>query len=78
MRQQMKHWKKLFQSSKDRVRTLDGGGTLVRNDLNRVCVEGSVTVDELYGIYSFHGTDDINWGGEMKDDVCVADTDRFP
>ncbi|MES1216041.1 MAG: anthranilate synthase component I family protein [Bacteroidota bacterium] len=26
---------------------------LVRNDLSRICVEGSVTVDELYGVYPF-------------------------
>ena len=26
---------------------------LVRNDLSKVCLEGSVQVDELYGIYSF-------------------------
>ena len=26
---------------------------LVRNDLNRVCVSGSVKVDELFGVYSF-------------------------
>ena len=26
---------------------------LVRNDLSRVCKEGTVRVDELFGIYSF-------------------------
>jgi para-aminobenzoate synthetase component 1 len=26
---------------------------LVRNDLSKVCIEGSVKVEELYGIYSF-------------------------
>lgn len=26
---------------------------LVRNDLSRICIKGSVKVDELYGIYSF-------------------------
>lgn len=42
----------LRQSSKDRsenVMVVD----LVRNDLSRVCKEGSVKVDELFGIYSF-------------------------
>ncbi len=42
----------LFHSSKDRsenVMVVD----LVRNDLSKVCVEGTVAVDELYGIYSF-------------------------
>jgi para-aminobenzoate synthetase component 1 len=42
----------LFHSGKDRsenVMVVD----LVRNDLARVCKEGTVKVDELYGIYSF-------------------------
>ena len=42
----------LYESNKDRsenVMVVD----LVRNDLSRVCVEGTVTVDELFGIYSF-------------------------
>lgn len=44
--------KNLLESEKDRsenVMVVD----LVRNDLAKVCVEGSVEVDELYGIYSF-------------------------
>jgi para-aminobenzoate synthetase component I len=42
----------LFHSNKDRsenVMVVD----LVRNDLAKVCEEGTVKVDELYGIYSF-------------------------
>lgn len=42
----------LYHSAKDRsenVMVVD----LVRNDLSRVCEEGSVQVDELFGIYSF-------------------------
>jgi para-aminobenzoate synthetase component 1 len=42
----------LYSSNKDRaenVMVVD----LVRNDLARLCVEGSVQVDELFGIYSF-------------------------
>ncbi len=42
----------LFNSAKDRsenVMVVD----LVRNDLAKVCAEGTVQVDELYGIYSF-------------------------
>jgi para-aminobenzoate synthetase component 1 len=44
--------KKLYRSSKDRsenVMVVD----IVRNDLSKICKEGSVTVDELYGIYTF-------------------------
>ena len=42
----------LYLSSKDRaenVMVVD----LVRNDLSKICLEGSVQVDELFGIYSF-------------------------
>jgi para-aminobenzoate synthetase component 1 len=42
----------LYNSSKDRsenVMIVD----LVRNDLSRICEEGTVTVEELFGIYSF-------------------------
>lgn len=42
----------LYHSAKDRsenVMVVD----LVRNDMSKVCSEGSVQVDELYGIYSF-------------------------
>jgi para-aminobenzoate synthetase component I len=42
----------LFHSAKERsenVMVVD----LVRNDLSRVCVEGSVKVDELFGVYAF-------------------------
>ena len=44
--------KALFTSAKDRaenVMIVD----LMRNDLSRICTEGSVSVDELFGIYSF-------------------------
>lgn len=46
------HKQQLFSSAKDRsenVMVVD----LVRNDLAIVCEEGSVKVDELFGIYSF-------------------------
>lgn len=44
--------KELWESAKDRsenVMVVD----LVRNDLSRICTEGSVQVDELFGIYTF-------------------------
>lgn len=43
---------KLFHSAKDRsenIMIVD----LVRNDLSKICKEGSVKVDELFGIYAF-------------------------
>ncbi len=43
---------KLYHSAKDRsenVMVVD----LVRNDLSRFCIEGSVEMEELYGIYTF-------------------------
>lgn len=43
---------KLLNSSKERsenVMVVD----LVRNDLSKICIEGTVKVDELYGVYSF-------------------------
>ncbi|HTE10637.1 MAG TPA: anthranilate synthase component I family protein [Chitinophagaceae bacterium] len=43
---------RLYNSSKDRsenVMVVD----LVRNDLSKICVEGTVYVEELFGIYSF-------------------------
>ena len=46
------HKEALFNSAKDRsenVMVVD----LVRNDLSRVCVQGTVQVDELFGIYTF-------------------------
>ena len=46
------HRQELYGSPKDRsenVMVVD----LVRNDLSRICREGTVTVDELFGIYSF-------------------------
>jgi para-aminobenzoate synthetase component 1 len=60
----------LFNSSKDRsenVMVVD----LVRNDLAKVCEEGSVKVDELYGIYSFPQVHQMisTVSGELKKDI---------
>lgn len=71
----------LFHSAKDRsenVMVVD----LVRNDLARICGEGSVQVDELYGIYSFPQVHQMisTISGQLRDDICFADIIRatFP
>ncbi|GAB3017412.1 anthranilate synthase component I family protein [Niabella terrae] len=65
----------LLQSAKDRaenVMVVD----LVRNDLSRVCVEGSVAVEELYGIYSFPQVHQMisTVAGRLKPGTRLADT----
>ncbi len=60
----------LYNSAKDRsenVMVVD----LVRNDLSRVCKEGSVSVDELYGIYSFPQVHQMisTVSGELKENA---------
>jgi len=71
----------LFHSPKDRsenVMVVD----LVRNDLSKVCEEGSVHVDELYGIYSFPQVHQMisTVSGELKENISFADIIRstFP
>ena len=64
----------LFESEKDRsenVMVVD----LVRNDLARVCKEGTVKVDELFGIYSFPQVHQMisTVSGELKDDMTFAE-----
>ncbi len=55
---------------------------LVRNDLSRVCVEGSVQVDELYGIYSFPQVHQMisTVSGTLRDQMPFTDIIRatFP
>ncbi len=65
---------KLFNSGKDRsenVMVVD----IVRNDLARVCEEGSVNVDELYGIYSFPQVHQMisTVSGRVKRDIAFSD-----
>ena len=60
----------LFESEKDRaenVMIVD----LVRNDLARSCVTGSVRVEELFGIYPFEGVHQMisTVAGELRPDV---------
>jgi para-aminobenzoate synthetase component 1 len=71
----------LFHSSKDRsenVMVVD----LVRNDLAKVCEEGTVKVDELYGIYSFPQVHQMisTVSGELKKDIAFEEIIRasFP
>jgi para-aminobenzoate synthetase component I len=63
----------LFQSDKDRsenVMVVD----LVRNDLSKVCIEGSVKVDELFGIYSFPQVHQMisTVSGELKSNISFT------
>jgi para-aminobenzoate synthetase component 1 len=64
----------LLQSEKERsenVMVVD----LVRNDLSKVCKEGTVTVDELFGIYSFPQVHQMisTVSGDIAEGVHVAD-----
>lgn len=64
----------LFQSQKDKaenVMVVD----LVRNDLSRICEEGSVHVDELFGIYSFPQVHQMisTISGTLKNEINFKD-----
>jgi para-aminobenzoate synthetase component 1 len=64
----------LFASKKDRsenVMVVD----LVRNDLARVCKEGTVKVDELFGVYSFPQVHQMvsTVSGKLKDDISFTE-----
>jgi para-aminobenzoate synthetase component 1 len=64
----------LYHSAKDRsenVMIVD----LMRNDLSRVCEEGSVSVEELYGIYSFPQVHQMisTISGILRKDVSFKD-----
>lgn len=67
-------WKQLLgQSEKERsenVMVVD----LVRNDLSRICKEGTVQVDELFGIYSFPQVHQMisTISGELADGMDLA------
>lgn len=65
----------LRNSAKDRsenVMVVD----LVRNDLAKICKEGTVQVDELYGIYSFPQVHQMisTVSGELKDNISFQET----
>lgn len=64
----------LLHSAKDRsenVMIVD----LVRNDLAKLCMEGTVQVDELYGVYSFPQVHQMisTISGELKPGVSFSD-----
>ena len=65
--------KELLQSQKERaenVMVVD----LVRNDLSKVCKEGSVQVEELFGIYSFPRVHQMisTISGELKEGISFS------
>jgi len=71
----------LLQSSKEKsenVMVVD----LVRNDLSRICIAGSVRVDELFGLYSFPQVHQMisTVSGELESDADPVDVIRatFP
>lgn len=77
----IKNKEQLYNSEKDRsenVMVVD----LVRNDLSKVCEEGSVQVDELFGIYSFPQVHQMisTVSGRLREDVHFIDAIRhtFP
>ena len=66
--------KNLSESRKDRsenVMVVD----LVRNDLSQVCVQGTVTVDELFGIYSFPQVHQMisTVSGKLKENISFGE-----
>jgi para-aminobenzoate synthetase component 1 len=71
----------LYRSEKERsenVMVVD----LVRNDLSKICNEGSVKVDELFGVYSFPQVLQMisTVSGQLKEDMSFTDMIRatFP
>jgi para-aminobenzoate synthetase component I len=76
-----KNKEELRHSTKDRsenVMVVD----LVRNDLSKVCEEGSVKVDELFGVYSFPQVHQMisTISGQLKNNIFFSDIIRatFP
>jgi para-aminobenzoate synthetase component 1 len=68
-----KQREELFHSAKDRsenVMVVD----LVRNDLAKVCREGTVKVDELFGVYSFPQVHQMisTVSGELQNDISFS------
>ncbi len=77
----LKNKEQLYHSAKDRsenVMVVD----LVRNDLSKVCEEGTVQVEELYGIYSFPQVHQMisTVSGRLREDLHFMDAIRhtFP
>ena len=79
--QDRKNREYLFSSSKEKsenVMVVD----LVRNDLSRICEEGTVKVDELFGVYSFPQVHQLisTISGELKEGLHWVDAikETFP
>jgi para-aminobenzoate synthetase component 1 len=79
--QDKKNKELLYNSAKDRsenVMIVD----LVRNDLSRICEEGTVQVDELFGIYSFPQVHQMisTISGQLRPGISFMDAVRatFP
>jgi len=68
LKQQLQHSKK---DQSENVMVVD----LVRNDLSKICVEGSVHVKELFGVYTFPTVHQMisTIAGELKANVDVAE-----
>ena len=80
-RKDQKSKENLYRSVKDRsenVMVVD----LVRNDLARVCKEGTVKVEELFGVYSFPQVHQMisTVSGELKENISFTEIIRstFP
>lgn len=67
----MKHLRESEKDKSENVMVVD----LVRNDLSRVCKEGSVAVDELFGIYSFPQVHQMisTISGELREGISFTD-----
>lgn len=79
--QDIKNKELLYNSAKDRsenVMIVD----LVRNDLSRICEEGTVKVEELFGIYSFPQVHQMisTISGQLREGMDIMDAIRatFP
>jgi len=74
IQEDVKNKEQLYNSAKDRsenVMIVD----LVRNDLSKICVEATVQVEELFGIYSFPQVHQMisTISGQLRPDMHIID-----